>query len=122
MKNLQYSLLFFSFISFDVMAGVKEQLTGRVLKIMTLPSTYTTYDSSAESYTMIYVEGLTKACGQQYGLARVAIGTNHSAHDSVLSLALSAHATGKSVEIAYLDSCNVKSNSWDFSYMFLNEE
>jgi hypothetical protein len=120
MKNIKYFLVaFFIFFNFSAMAG---ELTGKIVKIMTLPSVYATYNSTAESFTMLYVEGLPNACNESSGQARVAIGTKHTAHNSVLALALSAHATGNDVTIKYLGSCNVKSNSWDFSYMFLNEK
>lgn len=95
--------------------------TGKVSKIMVLPKTYQSYSTTTESLTMIFVEGLPKSCNQENGMARVAIGTNHSAHNTALALALSAHASGKTVKIAYLNSCTLRSNAWDFSYLYINE-
>ncbi len=121
MKRLKY-VLALCCIMFNAQAFSEMKLkTGKIVQIMILPSTYDIYDSNSESYTMLYVEGLDKACLKEDGIARVSIGSKHAAHDAVLALALSAHATGNDVKIAYLNSCTLKSNSWDFSHMFLTE-
>lgn len=96
------------------------KVTGKVTQIVTFASSYSTYSENSRGLTGIYVEGLPEGCGA--GTKRVLIGVDHPNYQTVLSLALTAHSTGKKVSIAYVDTCTLRAGSWDFAYITLEND
>lgn len=95
-------------------------VTGKVTRIVTFATSYATYSENSRGLTGIYVEGLPEGCGA--GTQRVLIGVDHPNYQTVLSLALTAHSTGKKVSISYVDACTLRAGSWDFAYITLESE
>ena len=93
--------------------------TGKVTKVVAFPYAYDNYNESQKGLLAIYVEGLPKGCGG--GQERIVIGVDHPIHDSVLSIALMAKASGTEVNIAYFNACTIRSESWDLAYLTINE-
>lgn len=110
-------LLFFAFSSSVLGAEVKTHV-GKVTKVAAFPHAYGNYDENQKGRLTIYVEGLPNGCNT--GHPRVVIGVDHPLHDSVLSIALMAKATGKEVTLAYFDDCTIRSESWDLAYITLH--
>jgi hypothetical protein len=119
-KNLAILFLLILGVNTSSFAAEQSRVTGKVTRIVTHSSSYNPYSETSRGLTAIYVEGLPKSCGNN-GQARVAIGVDHPVHNTVVSMALTAHSTGKKVTLEYLDTCTVRSNSWDFAFMFINE-
>lgn len=95
-------------------------VTGKVTSIATFATSYTSYSESSRGLTGIYVEGLPGGCGTN--TKRVVIGVDHPNYQTALSLALTAHSTGKKVAIGYVDTCTLRAGSWDFAHITLESE
>lgn len=94
-------------------------VTGKVTDVASFPLSYGSYNKNTTGLLGIWVEGLPAGCGD--GKKRVVITHDHPLHDSALSIALMAKATGKKVEISYFEECTIREKSWDFSYIWLAE-
>ena len=99
------------------MAAERSSVTGKVLNIWVHSSSYNPYTESSPAVFLAEIEGMPSACGGSH--KRFAIGGEHPAYNTVVSMILSAHAAGKEVVLNYLDTCTVRSNSWDFAFMQL---
>ncbi len=111
-------LVFFTFcFSHSLLAAEVLTVDGKVTSIVSFPKTYGNYSNSAQGLVGFYVKDLPKGCGS--GQNRVVIDVDHPLYNSALSLALTAHSTGKSVRIAYFNTCTLRSGSWDFAYLML---
>ena len=66
---------------------------------------------------VIYVDTVDNACGGNHN--RVAIKDSDPLFSTVVSTALTAKATGATVEIGYLDQCTKNGISWDFKHFWL---
>lgn len=95
-------------------------VTGKVTSIATFATSYTSYSENFRGLTGIYVEGLPGGCGTN--TKRVVIGIDHPNYQTALSLALTAHSTGKKVAIGYVDTCTLRAGSWDFAHITLESE
>lgn len=93
--------------------------TGKVTRVVAFPYSYGEYSESQRGLLAIYVEGLPKGCDS--GQERIVIGVDHPIHDSVLSIALMAKVSGTEVNIAYFNTCTIRSESWDLAYLTINE-
>lgn len=92
-------------------------ITGKVTEVASFPMSYGSYNKNITGLLGIWVEGIPSGCGD--GNKRVVITHDHPLHDSAMSIALLAKATGKEVKIAYFDECTIRSDSWDFAYIWL---
>ncbi len=90
---------------------------GKVTEVASFPISYGSYNKNTTGLLGIWVEGLPEGCGD--GTKRVVITHDHPLHDSALSIALMAKATGKEVKIAYFEECTIREESWDFAYIRL---
>lgn len=91
-------------------------VTGKIHKVQILGINYQAYSTSGEAIVFIHMNSLPISCGNSNGFRRVAITSNHPAYNAVLSAALSAKASEKSVMIHYLEECTLwNANAWDFS-------
>jgi len=106
------AFILFPLISLQVHSANTVQTTGYISKIRTFSNGATTYNTNDIGITNIYVDSLAGACGSNE--KRVAIGTDHPLYQSVISMALMAKASNLEIEIWYLDTCTVRTNSWDF--------
>jgi hypothetical protein len=110
----------FCFWAYAAVADVLT-VTGKVTRIVTFATSYSTYSESYRGLTGIYVEGLPAGCGAGT-TKRVLIGVNHPNYQTALSLALTAHSTGKKVSIGYVNACTLRGGSWDFAHITLESE
>ena len=95
------------------------KVQGKVSEVWLFSKNYSTYNVNDVGLANIYLEGsvIEPACGT--GARRVVISTDHPLYQSVVSMALMAKQTGKTVEIWHLDTCTQRSSSWDFGLMRL---
>ena len=92
---------------------------GRVTEIRFFTAGWTTYDRDDTGFAAIYFDPpLPKACGT--GDTRFIIDHMHPLFNVVVSTALSAKITNADVMVNYLNSCNVRSNSWDIGTFRIN--
>ena len=94
-------------------------VNGKVTRLELFSDTWTTYDTSYVGMLGIWVQGVPSACGGGSGSGRIVITSDHPNYDAVLSALLVAKTTDTNVRIYYLDTCNLRSNSWDFGYLDL---
>lgn len=116
-----YPFLLVAFLSVinNILAAETGVVTGKVTAVTTNCNTVNPYsEETCDGLTNIYVEGLPNACGT--GAPRVAIGVGHPLYQTVVSLALTALTTQLTANLSYVETCTVRGNSWDFSYMYLN--
>lgn len=106
------AFILFPLISLQVHSANTVQTTGYISKIRTFSNGATTYNTNDIGITNIYVDSLAGACGSNE--KRVAIGTDHPLYQSVISMALMAKASNLEIELWHLDTCTVRTNSWDF--------
>lgn len=93
-------------------AGNLVPVKAKVTKVSGHTSSFTTYTESEKGVFFIFMEDLPNACGD--GMGRVAISHEHPLFETVVSVALLARTTGEPIEMAYIDKCTVRENSWDF--------
>ncbi len=93
--------------------------TGQVTYIVAFPHSYGNYNENIQGLLGIYVEGLPKGCSD--GISRVVISKDHPLHDSALSIAMMAKASGTDVKVAYFNDCTLRSESWDFAYIYITD-
>ena len=111
---------FFSgiFISLFVSPAFSGTVTvsGAVTDIWMFSGSYTSYNPNDIGLANIYLDSadLEPACGVEGAPRRIAISTDHPLYNSVVSLALMAKTTGKKVQIWHLETCTLRSSSWDF--------
>lgn len=117
MKRILATLLLIC-MAMPVHAASTASATGKVTSIKTFASNYNPYSENYPVAAYIYVDTLPGACGQAD--TRFAIRTTHPGYETVLSLATTALATGKSVSVTYIQECTIRGNAWDFAYMTLN--
>ncbi len=118
MKNIL--LVFACFlVSMQCMAVSEKGVTGKITKILSSSVSRNPYNTESEGAFYIYIDGLPSACGTTQ--KRVVIGSNHPLFATVTSVALMAYSTELEVVLAYLESCTVHANSWDFSYMYIQK-
>jgi hypothetical protein len=116
MNRLITLTLFSLLATFTYSAEVLTQ-DGKVTQVVAFPLSYGSYDTNVRSLLGIYVEGLPKGCGD--GQNRVVITTDHPLHDSALSIALMAQASGKEVRVGYFNECTLRSESWNLAYIYV---
>ena len=90
---------------------------GKIKEVWVFSDNWGTYtESNNYGIVGIYMDPpLPKGCGT--GDIRVAVSSKHPIYKSVLSTALAAKALGATVQVYYLDTCTVRSNSWDFGFI-----
>lgn len=115
MREILFILL--SVASLNIYAATQNSATGKVLNVWVHSDSYNPYTENSPVIFMVEIDGLPKACGGSH--KRFAIGGQHPAYNTVVSMILSAQATGKEVTLNYLDTCSVRSNAWDFAYLQL---
>jgi len=99
-------------MSIQVHAANTIRTTGYISKIRSFSNGASTYNTNDIGITNIYVDSLAGACGSNE--KRIVIGTDHPLYQSVVSMALMAKASNLEIEIWHLDTCTVRTNSWDF--------
>jgi hypothetical protein len=109
----------FALILFCAPAVVSAAVTpvkGLVKDVWIFSKNYSTYNTNDIGLANIYVDSpeLGPACGVEGAPRRIAISTDHPLYQSVLSMVLTAKTTDKKVEIWHLDTCTLRSSSWDF--------
>lgn len=107
----------FVFSSLTVWAVPEKAVQGKVLQILSHTKARNPYDVSSLGMVVLFIDTLPGACNTNN--KRVAVGTDHPLFETVLSIALSAQAQSKTIELGYLESCIVHHNAWDFSYIRL---
>jgi len=90
------------------------EIKGKVQRVWTHSSAYSTYDTTSPGLFMVAISGMPKACGHVHGFGRFVIDESHPLYETVVSIVLSAKATNSDVWVNYLDTCNIRFNSWDF--------
>ena len=106
-------------LSIRVEATPEKAVIGKVTRITSHTVARNPYDASKLGMIMLHVDNLPGACGTVH--KRVAIGSDHPLFSTVTSVVLTAQAQGKEIQLGYLESCTVHANSWDFSYIILNQ-
>jgi len=98
-------------LSFTAQAEVIKA-SGKVKEVWLFSKNYTTYNPNDVGLALIYMGTLTGACDTGY--KRIAISTDHSLYQSVVSTALTAKTTGATITLWHLSTCNLRSSAWDF--------
>ena len=113
----KYLLLALIFTSGICHAGNTNHF-GKITDILFFSKNWGSYSNSDGAVAAIYMEpALPKAC--ETGDNRVVIDVDHPLYDSVVSAALAAKLAQTDVQLNYLSTCSVRSNSWDFGYLRL---
>ena len=106
-------------------AGLEGTTSGQVLSISTHLETWGSTNYNQDVITSITISGLPKAesgingCVSSNGFGRVAISKENPAYEEIFATALAAKTTGQTVIVHYLDTCSVRSNSWDLGIITL---
>jgi hypothetical protein len=105
------------FVSQLVQAAQVKQVVGKITEIAAHSASYEQYRTTSKGLVFIYMEGIPKGCG--FGEERVAIGLEHPLFSTIVEMALSAKASGQTVELWYLNTCSAREGSWDFAAMWI---
>jgi hypothetical protein len=95
--------------------------SGKVQQIDLHADKWGVYNPDDKGILSLYLVGMPKSCGEEGGLNRVVITSDHPLFQSVISIALTAKISDKNLTIHYLDSCNTRSRAWDFGFVSFSE-
>lgn len=106
----KYLFLFLSVLSYNSFAITEAE--GIVKRVKTFSNQLGSYSENHKGLIVVYVDELTGAC--ESNARRVAIGSGHPLANTLLSIAMVSKTTKTKVKIGHFDTCNLRSNAWDF--------
>lgn len=114
------AVIFLGIFSFSTYAA-SASYTGKIEKLNLHGNNWGTYNPNDLGVLNITMKGMPISCGQEDGYNRVVITSDHVLFTSVLSIVMAAKLADRDITIHYLNSCNVRSGSWDFGFVELGD-